>query len=155
MSATAAQLFEQTSPLTEALNIQQSKDRSQSRRSCADSEESLASSVRSLRKALQFTRMVREKLTVLPIETNSDREAIRESAIDYGRMARNFHDLHAELIEDGLPRTHEASIALEEIAVELEDIAESMALAGSRRFADLVEREIAAYVPARKLDAQT
>ena len=99
--------------------------------------------------------MVREKLAALPIETDNDREAIREWAIDYGRMARSFHDLHAELIEDGLPRTHEALIVLEEIAVELEDIAESMALAGSKRFADLVEREIAAYIPARKLDAQT
>ena len=155
MSATAAQLFEQTSPLTEALNIQQLRDRSRSRRSGTNAGESLASSVRSLRKALQFTRMVREKLAAFPIETNDDREAIRESAIDYGRMARNFHDLHAELIEDGLPRTHEASIVLEEIAVELEDIAESMALAGSKRFADLVEREIAAYIPVRKLDAQT
>ena len=155
MSATAAQLFEQTSLLTEALNVQHSMDRSQSRRSGTSSGESLASSVRSLRKALQFTQMIREKLAALPIETDNDREAIRKWAIDYGRIARNFHDLQAELIEDGLPRTHEASIVLEEIAVELEDIAESMALAGSKRFADLVEREIAAYAPARKLDAQT
>ena len=79
MSATAAQLFEQTAPLTEALSIQHSKDRSRSRRSGASSEESLASSVRSLRKALRFTRMVREKLAALPIETDSDREAISVS----------------------------------------------------------------------------
>ena len=84
MSATAAQFFEQTSPLTEALKIHHSRARCRSRRSDASSEEPLASSVRSLRKALQFTQMIREKLAALPIETDSDREAIREWAIDYG-----------------------------------------------------------------------
>lgn len=147
----AMELFEQTSPLTEVLNLLQSRDRSQ--RSGTGTEDSLASSVRSLRKALQLTRMVREKLAALPIEPSHDRKAIRESAIDFGKMARDYYELHAKLTEDGLPRTHEASIVLEEIAVELEDIAESIALAGSKRFADLIQREVSGHVPVREPDA--
>ena len=153
MSATATELFEQISALTEILNIRQSRDRSQC--SGTGSEGSLAPSVQSLRKALQFTQMMREKLATLPIETNHARTAIRASAADFGKMAHDFYELHEELIEDGLPRAHEASVVLEEIAAELEDIAESMALAGSKRFADLVNQEVAAHIPARGPDAQT
>ena len=64
MSATATELFEQISALTEILNIRQSRDRSQC--SGTGSEGSLAPSVQSLRKALQFTRQLHN----LPVRTS-------------------------------------------------------------------------------------
>lgn len=57
--------------------------------------------------------------------------------------ARLYCDLHSKMLEAGLPRTHPVVAMCEEIAVGLEDVAETAALAGSKAFAQAVARELA------------
>ena len=152
MSTTAAEQVEQISPPAEILDIQQFRERA--RPSGDGSDGFLADSTQRLREGLSCLRKVCVQVAAIPVRADHHREVMRESAAEFGKMARSYYDLRAELIEDGLPEAHPAAGLFEEVATELEDIAESMALSGSKPFARLAEWELAEYIPGGA-DAQT
>ena len=96
-----------------------------------------------LREALDALRIMHEQLAALTVESDQDRAVMRESAADTEKVARIYYDLHSKMLEAGLPRTHPVVAMCEEIAVGLEDVAETAALAGSKAFAQAVVRELA------------
>lgn len=96
-----------------------------------------------LREALDALRIMQEQLAALAVESDQDRAIMRESAADTEKVARLYYDLHSEMLEAGLPKTHPVVAMCEEIAVGLEDVAETAALAGSKAFAQAVMRELA------------
>ena len=96
-----------------------------------------------LREFLDRLRTVQEELGTFSVECDEDRAVMREEAAAVGRMARVYYDLHTEMIESGLPGSRPVAALCEEVAAELEDMAETAALAGSEAFARLVAQEIA------------
>ena len=102
-----------------------------------------------LREFLDEVRDFREKLAALRSETEREREAAREAAAKCWELALLYYDLHARFAasfaESGDPILQTLANLNEEIAVELEDTAESEALAASKPFARLVDREMIAF----------
>lgn len=154
MPATATELFEQISPPAEILDVQQFRERSQTPGD--GTEDSHRDRVRRARKSLGTVRELRAQLAGIQVETDDERAAIQKAATEIGGFARGYYDLRTELIEDGyILESHPLIGLVEDIAVELEDIAESMALAGSAAFARLVERELTADIPVEEPDDGT
>jgi len=60
--------------------------------------------------------MVRE-----PTERSNDRAAMRKADADTDRVACLYYDLHAEMIESGVPDSHPVAIMCEELAAGLEE----------------------------------
>ena len=112
-----------------------------------------------LREFLDEVREFREKLAALRSETRLEREAAREAAAKCWELALLYYDLHARFAasfaESGDPILQALANLNEEIAVEFEDTAESEALAASKPFARLVDRELEKVLPAERLDAGT
>ena len=112
-----------------------------------------------LREFLDEVREFRDKLAALPSETEREREAVREAAAECWELALLCYDLHAKFAasfaESGDPMLQTLADLNEEIAVELEDTAESETLAASEPFARLVERELKKVLPTESMDAGT
>ena len=112
-----------------------------------------------LREFLDEVREFREKLAALRSETKREREASRETAAKCWEWALLYYDLHARFAasfaESGDPILQTLADLNEEIAVEFEDTAESEALAASKPFARLVDRELKKVLPTEGVDAGT
>ena len=112
-----------------------------------------------LREYLDEVREFRETLAALRSETEREREAAREAAAECWELALLYYDLHARFAarfaESGDPILQTLADLNEEIAVEFEDTAESEALAASKPFARLVDRELKKVLPTEGVDAGT
>ena len=95
-----------------------------------------------LRDALDGLRIMQERLAALSIESDHDRALMRDSANKTYKVARLYYDLHAHMVESGLPDEHPVVAMCEELAVGLEDVAETAALAGSEEFARSIAQEL-------------
>ena len=141
MSATAAAILERVSPPASIRNLTQCIE--VRRRPGAGPAAMVPDPTPRLRDALDAVRTMHEQLAALVVESEEDRAVMRESAADTERVARLYYDLHSEMLEAGLPRTHPVVAMCEEIAAGLEDVAETAALAGSKAFAQAIARELA------------
>ena len=95
-----------------------------------------------LRDALDGLRIMQERLAALSIESDHDRALMRDAANQTYMVARRYYDLHAQMVESGLPDEHPVVAMCEELAVGLEDVAETAALAGSEEFARSIAQEL-------------
>ena len=141
MSATPAAIFEHVSPPASLRNLPQFIE--VRRRQGTGPATIVADPTPMLREALDNLRIMHEQLAALAVESDQDRAVMRESAANTEKVARLYYDLHAEMIEAGLPRTHPVVAMCEDIAAGLEDVAETAALAGSEAFARAIARELA------------
>lgn len=141
MSVTASELLERLPPPAVIQSFSRSMELQRSRGAGASAEGADPTPV--LREFLDRLRTVQEELGTFSVESDEDRAIMREEAAATGRIARVYYDLHAEMIESGLPDSHPLVALCEEVAAGLEDMAETAALAGSEAFARLVAQEIA------------
>ncbi|MDE0392751.1 MAG: hypothetical protein OXI57_11865 [Rhodospirillales bacterium] len=104
---------------------------------------------------LDETREFREKLAALRSEAKREREASRETAEMCWGLACQFYENHAvaSKLDDQVSKT--MADLIEDIAIELEDIAESEALAASKPFANSVKRELERLGSVTQKDVQT
>ena len=141
MSVTANELLERLPPPAVIQSFSRSMGQRLSRGAGPAAEVTDPTPV--LREFLDRLRVVQEGLGTFSVESDEDRAIMREEAAVTGRIARVYHDLHAEMIESGLPDSHPLVALCEEVAAGLEDMAETAALAGSEAFARLVAQEVA------------
>ena len=95
-----------------------------------------------LRDALDGLRIMQERLATLSIESDDDRTLMRGAANKTYLVARHYYDLHAQMVESGLSDEHPVVAMCEELAVGLEDVAETAALAGSEEVARSIAQEL-------------
>jgi len=141
MPTTAAAIFEHISPPASVRDITQFTEQHLS--GGAEAATRTSDPTPMLCKSLDRLRLVQEGLATLSVESANDRAAMRKAAADTGRVARLYYDLHAEMVESGVPDSHPVATMCEELAAGLEDLAETAALAGSERFARMIAQEIA------------
>ena len=96
---------------------------------------------------------IRALAGTLEIENDHQREVVGEIAVQLGRVARMMTEMHTGWADRVPPRSHNAlalssflgsrmDLLLEELAEAAEDIAETLALASSKPFAELVEHQL-------------
>ena len=142
MSVAETAILEHVSPpasiqmLPQSIEVQQPTSVGTAARVVADPEPLL-------RDALDGLRIMQERLATLSIESAHDRALMRDAASQTYTIARLYYDLHTQMVESGLSDEHPVVAMCEELAVGLEDMAETAALAGSEDFARSIEQELA------------
>lgn len=99
---------------------------------------------------LAFVRSMREELITLDPETEEIRQASREMATTLWGAACFFYDTSEKIAQYPDPMSETIAALALEVAIELEDIAESEALGGSESFARAVQKDLEEYVTVKE-----